>query len=62
MPACGAAMVQVSALPDWYGRQSYTVSVGSLPNFTYMSESPVPPEVVKVRLVAPAGTTIVYFT
>src|SRR6476469_9058067 len=55
-------MLQVSALPETYGRQSYVVSVGSLPNFTYMSASPVPPDITNFRPVAPAGTTIVYFT
>src|SRR5688572_156468 len=52
-------MLQVSALPLTYGRQSYTESVGALPNLTYMSMSPVPPEVTNFRPVAPAGTTIV---
>jgi hypothetical protein len=52
-------MLQVSALPLAYGRQSYTVSVGAEPNFTYMSMSPVPPEVTNFSPVAPAGTTIV---
>src|SRR5690349_18038926 len=49
-------MVQVSALPLRYGRQSYTVRVGAAPNFTYMSASPVPPDIVNVRLLEPAGT------
>src|SRR5688572_14494622 len=54
-------MVQVSALPFAYGRQSYTVSVGALPYFTYMSMSPAPPLVTNFRPVAPmsAGICIV---
>src|SRR6478736_8927410 len=55
-------MVQVSTLPDTYGRQSYTVSVGSAPNLTYMSASPVPPDITNFRFVAPEGTASVYFT
>src|SRR5689334_13778309 len=41
-----------------YGRQSYEVSVGLLPNLVYMSASPVPPEIWKVSVVWPAGTAI----
>src|SRR5678815_589342 len=52
-------MLQVSELPETYGRQSQTVSVGAEPNFTYMSASPVPPEITNFRLVAPEGTTMV---
>ena len=62
MPACAVAILQVSALPEANGRQSYTVSVGALPNFTYMSESPLPPEVAKVSIVALPGTTMVKFS
>jgi hypothetical protein len=35
------------------------VSVGALPNFTYMSASPVPPDMTNLSPVAPAGTASV---
>jgi len=50
--------VQVSLLPVVYGRQLYEEEVGAEPAFTYMSASPVPPEIVKVT-VWPARTGIV---
>src|SRR6266508_2472083 len=53
-------IVQVSALPSRYGRQSYDEVVGAEPNFTYRSASPVPPLVTTFRLVAPDGTARVY--
>src|SRR5687767_4438296 len=52
-------MLQVSALPPRYGRQSYDESVGAEPNLTYMSASPVPPLLTNLRFVAPAGTDMV---
>ena len=54
------AMLQVSALPLQV--RPAVVDGGRsarLPNFTYMSASPVPPAMTNFRLVAPAGTTIV---
>src|ERR1041384_5776830 len=51
-------MLQVSALPLTYGRQSYDDVVGIEPNFTYMSASPVPPDSTNFRPVAPEGTVI----
>ena len=59
LPAAGALKVPVSALPEVYGRQLYVVVVGAAPIRTYMSASPVPPEIVNTTLVLPAGTTIV---
>src|SRR5690606_5129339 len=56
MPAEGEAKLQLSLLPDLYGRQSYEASVGALPAFTYRSASPLPPDMVNTRSVAPAGT------
>src|SRR5689334_562764 len=53
-------MLHVSALPLAYGRHSYDVSVGAVPNLTYMSMSPVPPLVTNLRLVAPDGTFITH--
>src|SRR3546814_1762388 len=51
--------LHASLLPFTNGRQSYTVSVGALPNFTYMSASPVPPDRLNARLLEPAGTSMV---
>src|SRR3546814_14569330 len=59
VPSCGVGNSHTSELPALYGRQSYTESVASSANFTYRSASPVPPEMVKTRFDAPAGTSSV---
>src|SRR6478735_3813448 len=49
-------MLQVSAVVPPSDLQSYVVVVGAEPNLTYMSASPVPPELTNFRPVAPEGT------
>src|SRR5688500_6294475 len=53
-------MLQVSALVPPSDLQSYEVVVGVALNLTYMSASPVPPELTNFRPVAPAGTASVH--
>ena len=60
VPACAVAMLQVPALPLASALQSKLVVVGALPNFTYMSASPLPPALTNFRPVAPAGTASVH--
>src|SRR3546814_18984015 len=62
VPADGEEKLQVSLLPYLYGRQSQELSVGALPNFTYRSASPLPPDMVNTRLEAPEGTSRVKFS
>src|SRR3546814_17900963 len=62
VPADGEEKLQVSLLPYLYGRQSQELSVGALPNFTYRSASPLPPDMVNTRLAAPEGTSRVKFS
>src|SRR5690606_41390374 len=58
VPADGEAKLQLSLLPERYGRQSQDESVGALPNRTYRSASPLPPDRVKARFEAPAGPSM----
>src|SRR6266545_482691 len=53
-------IVQVSALPSRYGRQSYDEVVGAEPNLTYRSASPVPPPITNFRFDELDGTARVY--
>src|SRR5690349_4372360 len=53
-------MLQVSAVVLPSDLQVYDDVVGALPNLTYRSASPEPPEVTNFRPVAPAGTSSVY--
>src|SRR3546814_1839101 len=62
VPADGEEKLQVSLLPYLYGRQSQELSVGALPNFTYRSASPLPPDMVNTRFEAPEGTSRVKFS
>src|SRR5436853_5588059 len=57
VPADGGVNEQFSALPLMYGRHWYAVVVGLLPNWTYISASPVPPLIEIVALACPAGTS-----
>src|SRR3546814_15561119 len=62
VPVDGEEKLQLSLLPDLYGRQSQDESVGALPNFTYRSASPLPPDMVNTRFEAPEGTSRVKFS
>src|SRR3546814_8969073 len=62
VPSDGEEKLQVSLLPYLYGRQSQELSVGALPNFTYRSASPLPPDMVNTRFEAPEGTSRVKFS
>jgi hypothetical protein len=57
-PAAGALKVHVSLFPEMNGRQSNVAVVGSLPNLTYRSASPVPLLIEIVNVSLPAGTFI----
>ena len=58
VPACGFVKVQVSPLPAFHDRQVKPPDdvVGGVARRTYRSRSPVPPLIVTVRFVFPAGT------
>src|SRR5690349_10797380 len=56
VPALGGVNEQFSVLPLMYGRHWYDVVVGLLPNWTYMSASPVPPLIEIVADDWPDGT------
>src|SRR5688500_7643073 len=59
VPGVAVARLQVSALLLPSDLQSYEVVVGAVPNFTYRSASPLPPEVTNFSPVESLGTCIV---
>ena len=59
MPGWGVVTPQLSVLPEFCDAQSCDCRVGTAPALTYKSTSPMPPEVVTARFVAPEGTCTV---